>query len=390
MQTFASLVSPFCTTIFAEINTLAMQHQAVNLGQGRPDFDGPSSVIEEVIEALRSGRGNQYPSGLGVQELREGIARHAQHFYNLALDVQRGIVVTSGASEGIYSSVMGVVNEGDEVILLEPFFDTYLPAVLNAGGIPVYVPMRPPSWSFDPEELRRAFNERTGAIILNTPHNPTGRVFSQQELELIAELCQQYDVIAISDEVYEHLTYDGQIHTPIATLPNMFERTLTISSGAKTFSFTGWKVGWVMGHPDLVTGVWRIHQNVVYSVNGPTQYGIAHALTFEDSYYHSLNVMYDERRTQLMSILRDAGFKFDVPQGAFYIMADFSDLFSGNDMEFAKFLIEEIGVATIPPSSFFSKTHRHIGSKHVRFSFCKNADVIEAAGERLVKLKARV
>jgi N-succinyldiaminopimelate aminotransferase len=390
MPTFARRVASLGTTIFAEINTLANQHNAVNLGQGRPDFDGPGSVIEAVIEALQSGKGNQYPSGLGIQELREGVARHAQHFYNMDINPNTGVVVTSGASEGLYSAIMGVVNEGDEVILLEPFFDTYLPAVLNAGGIPIYVPMRPPTWTFDPQELRNAFSAKTGAIIINTPHNPTGRVFGKEELSLIAELCQAYDAIVISDEVYEHLTYGENRHIPIATLPNMFERTLTVSSGAKTFSFTGWKVGWVYGHPELVTGVWRIHQNIVFSVNAPSQYGIAHALTFGDEYYHNLQALYDERRQQLLAGLREAGLKVESPQGAFYIMADFSDVFGGDDVEFAKFLIREVGVACIPPSSFFSDAHRHIGSRHVRFAFCKNASVIEQASDRLATLKMRV
>ncbi|XWX04681.1 aminotransferase class I/II-fold pyridoxal phosphate-dependent enzyme [Aggregatilineales bacterium SYSU G02658] len=390
MPSIARRVQPFGTTIFAQINTLAARYGAVNLGQGRPDVDGPASIIEAAVDALTSGRGNQYPSGLGVLELREGIARHVEHFYGLKVDVESGVVVTNGAAEGVYSAVQGIVNEGDEVILIEPFFDTYLPSVINAGGVPVYVPMRPPQWTFDPDELRAAFNERTAAIILNTPHNPTGRVFTREELQLIADLCIAHDVVVISDEVYEHLTYDHHHHIPIATLPNMFERTLTISSGAKTFSFTGWKVGWVYGHPDLMTGVWRIHQNIVYAVNGPAQYGIAHALTLDDSYYNALRTSYNERRLQLLEALQASGLKPSTPEGAFYIMADFSEVFDGDDLAFAEFLIREVGVATIPPSSFFSDANRCIGSKSVRFSYCKQARVIDAAAERLLKLKSRV
>lgn len=390
MPTYARRVAPFGTTIFAEINTLAAQYNAVNLGQGRPDSDGPSDIIEVVIDALKTGKGNQYPSGLGVMELRTAIQQHAAAQYGLQIDRDNGIIVTCGASEGVYSAVMGVVNEGDEVILLEPFFDTYLPAVLNAGGIPRYVPMRPPSWSFNPVELRAAFNARTGAIILNSPHNPTGRVFTHEELMLIAELCIEHDVIVISDEVYEHLTYGTHRHIPMATLPGMFERTLTISSAAKTFSFTGWKIGWIMGAPELVTGAWRIHQNIVYSVNGPAQYGIAYALGYGDAYYQALNAGYAQRRQQLMDILTETGLKPFAPQGAFYIMADFSDVFAGDDLAFAKWLISEIGVATIPPSGFFCEEHRSIGSSYVRFAFCKNANVIEQAGERLLKLRQKV
>lgn len=390
MPTFARRVTPFGTTVFAEINALAAQHKAVNLGQGRPDTDGPASIVEVVVEALREGRGNQYPSGLGVLELREAIAHHTRHFYGLDIDVQAGVIVTNGASEGVYTAVLGVVNEGDEVILLEPFFDTYLPAVMNAGGVPIYVPLRPPNWTFDPQELRAAFSKRTKAIIVNSPHNPTGRVFSRAELQLIADLCVEHDVIAISDEVYEHLTYEDHRHIPLATLPGMFERTLTISSGAKTFSFTGWKIGWVFGHPDLITGVWRIHQNIVYSVNGPAQYGIAHALYFADDYYQTLQRSYDDRRRYLTGVLAESGFRVSVGQGAFYLMADFSDLFAGSEADFARFLICEIGVATIPPTSFFSAAHRAIGSQSVRFAYCKDQNVLEAAAERLLRLRNRV
>lgn len=390
MPTFARRVASFGTTVFAEMNTLAAQYQAINLGQGRPDTDGPASIVEVVIDALQTGRGNQYPSGLGVVELREGIVQHTRHFYDLAIDAEQGVLVTNGAAEGVYASVLGVVNEGDEVILIEPFFDTYLPAVLNAGGVPVYVPLRPPHWTFDPAELRAAFSERTGAIIVNSPHNPTGRVFGRDELQLIADLCIEHDVIAISDEVYEHLTYEGHEHIPLATLPGMFERTLTVSSGAKTFSFTGWKVGWVFGPPELITGVWRIHQNIVYSVNGPAQYGIAHALGFDDSYYQSLQAEYDRRRRYLTQALVASGLRVTPGQGAFYLMADFSDIFAGNADEFVRFLIREMGVAAIPPASFFSAGHRAIGNQSLRFAYCKPLAVLEAAAERLVGLRSRV
>jgi N-succinyldiaminopimelate aminotransferase len=390
MPAIARRVQPFGTTIFAEINALAARYNAVNLGQGRPDVDGPASIIEAAVAALTSGRGNQYPSGLGVIELREGIARHVRHFYGLEVDVEHGIVVTNGAAEGVYAAIQGIVNEGDEVILIEPFFDTYLPAVINAGGVPVYVPMRPPAWTFNPDELRAAFTGRTAAIVINSPHNPTGRVLTLEELQLIADLCEAHDVVVISDEVYEHLTYDEHRHVPITSLPGMFDRTLTVSSGAKTFSFTGWKVGWVYGPPDLITGVWRIHQNIVYAVNGPAQYGIAHALSFEDDYYQALRASYDKRRLQLLEALNASGLKASKPEGAFYIMADFSEVFDGDDRAFAEFLIREIGVAVIPPSSFFSDANRHIGSRSVRFSYCKEEKVIETAAERLMKLKSRV
>lgn len=389
MPTFANRVAHLGTTIFTEINQYASKYDTVNLGQGKPDFDGPDELLKVASEAMLSGKANQYPSGYGIPSLRNNVAQHAQQYYDLDIDPDNGVVVTSGAAEGVYSSVLGIVNEGDEVILIEPFFDIYRPAIEWAGGKPVFVPMRPPAWSFDADELRSAFNHKTRAIILNTPHNPTGRVFTVEELTLIADLCKAYDVIVISDEVYEHLTYNGARHIPIATLPDMFERTLTVSSGAKTFSMTGWKIGWVMGHPNLVTGVWRIHQNVTFAVNHPAQHGIAHGLAMGHTYFEELNEMYTRKRQILMDGLLNAGFKVDYsPAGAFYIMGDYSDLYEGSDIDFAKWLIREHGVACIPPSSFFCNDHRHIAQNHVRFSYCKNDDSLHKAVDRLSQIKS--
>lgn len=391
MPSYARRVAPYATTIFAEINTLAGKHQAVNLGQGRPDFDGPTEVMDVAIASMREGKSNQYAPGYGTADFRHAVSDHAKRFYELDIDPEHGVLATVGAAEGLFSSVLGIVDPGDEVILIEPYFDTYLPAIQMAGGIPRFVPLRPPHWTFDPDELRAAFNDKTRAIILNSPHNPTGRVFSREELTLIAELCLKYDVIAISDEVYEHLTFGEHRHIPIATLDGMFERTLTISSGAKSFSFTGWKVGWTMGAPELLEGVWRVHQNILYATNHPAQHGIAHALRLNDQYYADFQTLYDGKRRFLANALRGLGFKLDEPEGAFFIMADFSDLFEGDDMAFTRFLIEQIGVAVIPPAkAFFSPEHQTLGQKHVRFSYCKNDDVLAQAVERLGKLKTRV
>lgn len=388
MPTFANRVAKFGTTIFTEINNYAANYDVVNLGQGKPDFDGPQSALDAAAEAMQSGKANQYAPGIGIAPLRQNIATHAKSFYDLDIDPDDGVVVTSGASEGVFTAILGVVNEGDEVILLEPYFDIYLPAIEWAGGIPKYVPMRPPEWAFDPDELRAAFNENTRAIILNSPHNPTGRVFTREELTIIADLCKEFDAIVISDEVYEHLTYNDEAHIPIATLPDMFERTLTVSSGAKTFSLTGWKVGWVMGDPELITGVWRIHQNVTFAVNHPAQFGIAHALGLGMDYFKGLSQMYAHKREIVLNGLLSAGIKVDYsPAGAFYIMGDFSDIYEGDDREFAKWLIREVGVATIPPSAFFSDPHKHLASKHVRFSYCKVDESLHEAVRRLAKLK---
>ncbi|MGJ3237534.1 MAG: aminotransferase class I/II-fold pyridoxal phosphate-dependent enzyme [Anaerolineae bacterium] len=388
MAKIAQRVVNMSTTIFAEINHYAAQYDTVNLGQGKPDYDGPREMLQAVADAMLSGKANQYAPGFGVPALLESIADHAHTHYNLDIDPQGGAVVTSGASEGMYSAITGIVNPGDEVILIEPFFDTYLPAIEWAGGVPVFVPMYPPQWTFDHDELRAKFTPNTRAIVLNSPHNPTGRVFTHEELKLIAELCQEFDVIVISDEVYEHLTYDGTRHIPIATLPNMFERTITVSSGAKTFSMTGWKIGWAMGHPDLIQGVWRIHQNVTFAVNHPAQYGIAYGLRMDQNYYDTLKAMYTRKRQILMNGLIEAGIRVEYsPAGAFYIMGDFSDVYDGTDREFARWLIREYGVACIPPSYFFSETNAHLAQKHARFSYCKNDDSLNRAVDRLAKLK---
>lgn len=388
MVSYAKRVKPFETTIFAEVNDWARKYQAVNLGQGRPDFDGPESIIEAAVQALRSGDANQYAPGLGIQPLRERIALHAASTYGITVDPHTEVVITSGASEGVFAAILGNVDPGDEVILIEPFFDTYLPAVQIAGGKPVYVPLRPPEWRMDPDELRATFNDNTRAIVINTPHNPTGRIFDSEELALIAELCQMHDAIVIADEVYEHLYYDNARHIPIATLPGMFERTLSVSSAAKTFSVTGWKVGWVYGARPLVEGTWRIRQNITFAVNHPAQYGIAHAFTLDNSYFATYRDEYAGKRQYLLNALIDAGFRIDtLPEGAFYIMANFSQLFDGNDIEFTKYLIEHIGVACIPPSGFFSEPHRHLGQNYVRFAYCKQDSVLEAAAERLAQLK---
>jgi N-succinyldiaminopimelate aminotransferase len=387
MPVIANRVAGITTTIFSEINTLAQKHQAVNLGQGRPDFDGPPEVIRAAVESMMAGKSNQYAPDIGIAPLRHGVANHARHFYEMDVNPDQGVVVTSGAAEGVYSAVMAVVNPGDEVILIEPFFDTYLPAVEWAGGIPVYVPMHPPHWKIDPAELRAAFSPKTRAIILNTPHNPTGRVYTRDELQMIADLCLEFDVIAISDEVYEHLTYTGNHHIPIASLPGMYDHALTVSSGAKTFSFTGWKVGWVYGHPDLITGVLRVHQNVTFALNHPGQFGIAHALSLGEDYYAGLRELYAAKRDLLLDGLRAAGFKVENPEGAFFIMADFSDVFKGDDVEFAKYLITEIGVACIPPSYFVCDAHKHLTRNYVRFSYCKNDATLHDAVERMSKLK---
>src|SRR5579863_7912248 len=285
MSTSAHRVATFGTTIFTEINTLAQQYNALNLGQGKPDFDAPPDIIMHLVQAAQSGQHNQYAPGPGSVFLRQAIADHAARFYKLDINPANGVIVTAGATEGIFAAVLGLVDPGDEVIVIEPFYDSYVPNIIMANAVPVYVPLHPPTWTFDPAELRKAFTSKTRAIILNTPHNPSGRVFTRQELTLIAELCIEHDVIIISDEVYEHLLFGNARHIPVATLPSMFERTVTVSSAGKLFSATGWKIGWVSGHPDLIEGVARAHQFITFAVHHPSQEAVAYALNLPESYF---------------------------------------------------------------------------------------------------------
>lgn len=412
----ASRVASFGTTIFAEMTQLAMQHQAINLSQGFPDFDGPAPVKDAAIAAIRAGD-NQYAVSNGQPALRRAIADHVQRFYGQTYNPDTEVTVTSGATEGLFSTILGLVNPGDEVIIFEPFYDGYVPDVIMAGGVPRFVPLRPstsgrahsersevqsrnarPSaqdafgesieWSFDPAELAAAFNARTRMIIVNTPHNPTGKVYSKEELQLIADLCQHWNVMALSDEVYEHIIFDGLTHTRLAQLPGMAERTLTISSHGKTFSFTGWKIGWVLAPPDLTRGLRQAHQFVTFASGTPFQAAAVVALGLDEEYYQSLITNYQIKRDYLVKALRDTGFKVSLPQGTYFIMADFTPLGHTDDIEFCKYLAAEIGIAAIPPTAFYSEEHKSIGRSWVRFAFCKRPETLEKAAERLQRLKA--
>jgi N-succinyldiaminopimelate aminotransferase len=386
MSTSASRVATFGTTIFTEVNTLAQQYNALNLGQGKPDFDAPQDVIMQLVHAAQSGQHNQYAPGPGTASLRQAVVDHAARFYNLDINPVGGVVVTSGATEGILSAILGLVDPGDEVIVIEPYYDSYVPDIIMANAVPVYVPLHPPAWTFDTDELRSAFTRKTRALILNTPQNPTGRVFTHQELMLIAELCIEHDVTVIADEVYEHLLFAPAEHIPIATLPGMFARTVTVSSAGKLFSATGWKVGWVYGPPDLVEGVARAHQFVTFAVHHPSQEAIAYALNLPGTYYETFKAMYETKRQLMMSALDSGGLKYCAPQGTYFMLADYSQVFNGTPMEFTHYLVKEIGVACIPPESFYSQEHRNIGHGYVRFAFCKSDDILRQVKDRLGKL----
>jgi len=412
----AHRVASFGATIFAEMSRLAAEHRAINLGQGFPDFDGPEPVKEAAIAAIRAGD-NQYAVSSGQPALRRAIAGHVQRFYGQTCDPETEITVTSGATEGLFSTILGLVNPGDEVIIFEPFYDAYVPNTLMAGGVPRFVPLRPSTtgraphlehpersreaaqskdaspdetieWSFDPDELAAAFNDRTRLIIVNTPHNPTGKVYSEAELQIIADLCQKWDVIALSDEVYEHIVFDGVKHARLAQQPGMAERTLTISSHGKTFSFTGWKIGWVLAPPDLTRGLRQAHQFVTFASGTPFQAAAVAALGLDDEYYQSLIANYQIKRDFLANALRESGLKVSLPQGTYFIMADFTPLSHTDDVEFCRWLTTEIGVAAIPPTAFYSDEHKHIGRSWARFAFCKQMETLEKAAERLKRLKA--
>lgn len=386
MPKISDRVARFGTTIFTEINMLAQQHNALNFGQGKPDFDTPPEIIAALEAASKAGNHNQYAPGDGTPELRQAVAAHASRFYNLEIDPKAGVVVTAGATEAVFSSVLGMVDKGDEVIVVEPYFDSYVPNITMAGATPIYVPLHPPNWTFDPDELRKAFNTKTRAIIINTPHNPTGRVFTLEELTLIANLCKEHDVVVISDEVYEHLTFDPVRHIPMATLPGMLERTITASSMGKTFSATGWKIGWVYGAPELVKGVAQAHQFVTFAVNHPAQMAAAYALNLPGTFYEDFQAMYTQKRDLMMNALNGSGLKPFQPEGTFFVMADFADIFDGDDIEFARYLTSEIGVACIPPTFFYSTEHAHMASTQARFAFCKSDEMLHAVGERLAGL----
>jgi N-succinyldiaminopimelate aminotransferase len=393
----ASRVATLGTTIFAEMTQLAIQHDAINLSQGFPDFDGPAEVKAAAIRAIESGQ-NQYALSNGQPDLRRAIAAHAARFYGQSVDPDTEVTVTSGATEALFSTVMGLINPGDEVVIFEPFYDSYVPDVLMAGGVPRFVPLRPArrpgsaggiTWTFDPDELKAAFTARTRAIIVNTPHNPTGKVYTRAELETIAGLCQKWDAFAICDEVYEHVIFSGVEHVRLATLPGMAERTVTVSSHGKTFSFTGWKVGWAIAPPDLALGVRRAHQFVTFATFTPAQVAAAYALTLDDEYFSSLAADYQRRRDFLAGALRQTGLDVSIPDGTYFIMAGIAPLGFEDDVTFCRHLTTQVGVAAIPPTAFYSEPNRHIGRAYARFAFCKKMETLERAVERLQRLRGK-
>ncbi|MCX5060263.1 MULTISPECIES: pyridoxal phosphate-dependent aminotransferase [unclassified Streptomyces] len=379
-------LTEFGTTIFAEMSALALQTGSINLGQGFPDTDGPEEVREAAVRALRDGRGNQYPPGPGVPELRTAIAAHQERRYGLSYDPDAEVLVTAGATEAIAASLLALLEPGDEVIALEPYYDSYAACIAMAGGTRVPVTLRPHEGSFrlDLDELRAAVTDRTRLLLINTPHNPTGTVLTREELTAIAELAVERDLLVVTDEVYEHLVFDEAAHLPLATFPGMRERTVTIGSAGKTFSFTGWKVGWVTAAPGLVTAVRSAKQFLTYVASGPFQYAVAEALALPDSYFADFREDMLAKRDLLAAGLADAGFTVFKPAGTYFITTDIRPLGESDGFAFCRALPERAGVVAIPNAVFYD--HREAGAPFVRFAFCKQTGVLQEAVQRLKAL----
>lgn len=382
----AQRTSTFTESVIREMTRVAHAHGAINLAQGFPDFPMPEPMKEAAATAIH-GNINQYAITWGSPSLRLAIAEKYRRWYDVEVNPETDVTVTCGATEAMASVYLALVDPGDEVIVFEPFYENYGPDAILAGAKPVYVALEPPDWRFDPEQLRRAFTPRTRAIVVNTPHNPTGRVFTRDELGLIASLCVEHDVWAITDEIYEHIRYAGNHHL-LAAFPGMRERTVTISGLSKTFSCTGWRLGYAIAPPAETQAIRKVHDFLTVGAPAPLQEAGAVGMAFPPDYYNQLAADYRERREYLCAALREAGFKFTVPEGAYYVLADFSGLSASNDRDFALWLAREAGIATVPGSSFHATEGR--GRRYVRFAFCKTRGTLEQAAERLAKIPAMV
>jgi len=374
------------TTIFAEMSALAAATGSVNLGQGFPDTDGPPEIARAAADAIMQGRGNQYPPGHGVPELRQAITAHQQRFYGLDFDPDSEVLVTAGATEAIAAALLALVEPGDEVIAFEPYYDSYAACIAMAGGTRVPVTLRPPDFRPDLAALRSAITPRTRLILLNSPHNPTGSVFSRAELTEIAELACERDLLVVADEVYEHMVFDGE-HVPIGSLPGMRERTVSISSAGKTFSFTGWKIGWVTASPELVAAVRTVKQFLTYVNGGPFQYAIAEGLRMPGAYFAGIGTDLRAKRDLLCVGLAEAGFTVYPPAATYFVSTDIRHLGAGDAVEFCRDLPHRAGVVAIPSAVFYDDAEA--GRTQVRFAFCKQPAVLREALARLAKAQAR-
>jgi N-succinyldiaminopimelate aminotransferase len=370
------------TTVFAEMSALAEATGSINLGQGFPDEDGPVEVSEAAVAAIRSGA-NQYPPGPGIADLRRAVAEHQSRFYGMSFDPETEVLVTAGATEAITAAVLALCEPGDEVLCFEPFYDSYTAAIALAGAERRTVVLQPPDWSFDPERLARAVTARTRLLLLNSPHNPTGKVFSDEELEAIAAVCVDRDLLVVTDEVYEHLVFDGH-HLPIVSLPGMAERTVTVSSAGKTFSFTGWKIGWVTGPADLVAAVRSVKQFLTYVNGAPFQPAVAIGLRLPDTYFAGAAWALRDKRDRLCAGLVAAGFAVHVPAATYFVMADTGPLGYLDGAQLCRELPERCGVVAVPAAAFYSDPSAP--TPLIRFAFCKRPEVLDEAASRLARL----
>lgn len=386
-------VSRFTESVIREMSRQAIAYGAVNLSQGFPDFAAPEDIKRAACEAINADI-NQYPITWGAKRFREAIAEKTRRWLGLEIDPEREVVVTCGSTEAMIATMLAVVDPGEEVIVFEPYYENYGPDTILAGAVLRYVTLYPPTakrqeWHFNPDELRAAFNEKTKAIIITTPHNPTGKVFTHAELRLIADLCIEFDALAFTDEIYEHLWYPDPgrevRHVAMATLDGMRDRTVTINSLSKTYSVTGWRVGYAIAAPDLIAGIRQAHDFLTVAAAAPLQEAGVYALSLPEDYYRRLQSEYQRRRDFLLGVLEESGFRCYRPDGAYYIMADISGFGFSSDLEFTRYLIRDIGVAVVPGSSFYR--HPESGAQQVRFCYCKRDETLQAAAERLQKLK---
>ena len=377
-------LTAFSDSIFPEMTRLAELHGAVNLSQGFPDFPAPEPLKQAACDAIR-GDLNQYSISFGARSLREAIAEQFNRRHGVAVDAETGVTVCCGSTEAMLATMLACLDPGDEVIVFEPFYENYGPGAMLSGATPTYVRLSPPDWTFDPEQLERAFSDRTRAIVINTPTNPTGKIFTRDELTTIARLCQRFDAIAISDEIYEHIVFDGRTHVPIASLPGMADRTVTISGLSKTYSVTGWRIGWAIAPETLTAGIRKMHDFLTVAAPSPLQEAGALALALPDAYYREMSAEYQRLRDRLIGILEAKGFLCFRPSGGYYLMTDISAFRYADDVEFAKHLVRDVGVATIPGSSFYRDPRD--GASLIRFCFSKREETIREAERRLDRLQ---
>lgn len=388
MREFVShKAAQFKESVIREMSRVAAKHKAVNLAQGFPDFPAPLAIKEAACRAIMNNH-NQYAITWGTKNLRDGIVAKVKRDYGVIFDPETNLTVCCGATEGMIAALMATVNPGEEVVIFEPFYENYGPDAILCGATPRFVSLHPPAFSFDRAELAAAFNDKTRAIVINSPNNPTGRVFSREDLEFIAELCKKHDVLAITDEIYEHILYDGAEYIPLWTLPGMEERTIAVNSVSKTFSVTGWRIGFIMASATLTASIRKVHDFLTVGAAAPLQEACAEAFAFPDSYYQKLSGFYRERRDYMLGALEEIGFRCVRPGGAYYIMAEIEPFGWDDDVAFAFHLAAEVGVAVVPGSSFYRPGHPD-AKKYIRFCFCKEMSTLEAAVANLKKLKHR-